>query len=147
MLANIFSCAFAASAVPLILQQSVIVPVLKATLDPNNVSSYRPITISSVFAKLAEKLLYPQLDDLLCETQFGFRPGHDTLPACIYLNDLLRYFQDQGSPAYICSLDAEKCFDKIWHDGLFYKNSPATITLDLLTRVVPLFLCTGALGC
>ena len=25
------------------------------------------------------------------------------------------------SPMYICSLDAEKCFDSLWHDSLFYK--------------------------
>jgi hypothetical protein len=25
---------------------------------------------------------------------------------------------------YACSLDAEKCFDKVWHDGLFYKLFP-----------------------
>jgi hypothetical protein len=27
----------------------------------------------------------------------------------------------EKSNIYICSLDAEKCFDSIWHDGLFYK--------------------------
>ena len=26
-----------------------------------------------------------------------------------------------SSNMFICSLDAEKCFDSIWHDGLFYK--------------------------
>ena len=99
-------------------------PVLKKpTLDPNDPSNYRPITISSVFAKLSEKLLTPQLvlDHLLCDSQFGFRPGRDTLSACALLNDLLHYYHDQGTAVYICSLDAEKCFDKIWHDGLFFK--------------------------
>jgi hypothetical protein len=27
----------------------------------------------------------------------------------------------KGSVVYIATLDAEKCFDKIWHPGLFYK--------------------------
>ena len=26
-----------------------------------------------------------------------------------------------GSPVFLCTLDAERCFDSIWHDGLFYK--------------------------
>ena len=26
-----------------------------------------------------------------------------------------------NSALYVCSLDAEKCFDSIWHCGLFYK--------------------------
>jgi hypothetical protein len=41
--------------------------------------------------------------------------------ACSYLNDLIAYYNSQCSPVYVCSLDAEKCFDKIWHDGLFFK--------------------------
>ena len=31
------------------------------------------------------------------------------------------YTNSQGSAVYVCSLDAEKCFDSIWHVGLFYK--------------------------
>jgi len=59
--------------------------------------------------------------DVIDDTQFGFRQGRDTLSACSFLNDVIYYFKDQGTPVYICSLDAEKCFDKIWHDGLFHK--------------------------
>jgi exonuclease III len=121
-LSRILNYALAHTVVPRQLQQSVIVPVLKkATLDPNQVSNYRPITISSVFAKICEKIMMPCIDDTLCETQFGFRPGRDTLSACSFMNDLLCYFNSHGSPVYMCSLDAEKCFDRIWHDGLFCK--------------------------
>ena len=41
--------------------------------------------------------------------------------ACSFLNDLMQYCRFNGSPMFICSLDAEKCFGTIWHDGLFYK--------------------------
>ena len=50
--------------------------------------------------------------------QFGFRKGRRTAMACNYLNDLSLYCKSKGSPLYICSLDAEKCFDTIWHEGL-----------------------------
>ena len=40
---------------------------------------------------------------------------------CALLNDVIAYFQEPGSPVYICTLDAEKCFDSVWHDGLLYK--------------------------
>ena len=57
----------------------------------------------------------------LSNTQFGFRSSRGTSFACNLLNDVRQFFRNQGSPLYICSLDAEKCFDRIWHDGLFYK--------------------------
>ena len=37
------------------------------------------------------------------------------------LNDIMCYCQHTNTNMLICSLDAEKCFDSIWHDGLFYK--------------------------
>ena len=40
---------------------------------------------------------------------------------CALLHDIVSYFILANSPLYISSLDAEKCFDSIWHDGLFYK--------------------------
>ena len=37
------------------------------------------------------------------------------------LNDVSAYANAQGSSLYVCSLDAEKCFDNTWHPGLLYK--------------------------
>ena len=39
---------------------------------------------------------------------------------CALWNDVA-YFQEQSSPVYICTIDAKKCFDSVWHDGLLYK--------------------------
>ncbi|CAL4109800.1 unnamed protein product, partial [Meganyctiphanes norvegica] len=36
-------------------------------------------------------------------------------------HDVAKYMNNSDTPIYICSLDAQKCFDSIWHDGLFYK--------------------------
>jgi hypothetical protein len=35
--------------------------------------------------------------------------------------DVKCYFEYKQSPLYLCSLDAEKCFDSIWHAALFFK--------------------------
>ena len=37
-----------------------------------------------------------------------------------YINEWYYYYYKK-SPLFSCSLDAEKCFDSIWHKGLFYK--------------------------
>ena len=47
--------------------------------------------------------------------------NRETSLGCVLLNDIVKYFNHNGSPIYICSLDAEKCFDTIWHDALLYK--------------------------
>ena len=50
--------------VPTKVRQSTIVPVLKKkTLDPSNASNFRPITSSSVFAKIFDLLVWPEVDD------------------------------------------------------------------------------------
>ena len=120
-LANVYSLILSYHIVPKLFQMSVIVPVLKKpTLNPNECSSFRPITISSTLTKLAELFLLPS-QELIAPNQYGFRRGRDTLAACSFINDIQCYFKDQQSPVFICSLDAEKCFDRIWHAGLLYK--------------------------
>ena len=119
--------------VPSVLVTGIIIPILKkSTLDPNIVNNYRPITPGSTHGKLIEFLILPA--DMAHPNQFEFRKGRGNAMACNYLNDLSLYCKSKGSPLYICSLDAEKCFDTIWHEGLFYK------LLDILPCSYWLFL-------
>ena len=108
------------SIVPNSFSLGVIVPILKKpTLNPNSPDNYRPITLSSTLSKVLEVIMMPA--DAVSKTQFGFRSGRGTSFACNLLSDVTQYFFNSGSPVFVCSLDAEKCFDRIWHDGLFYK--------------------------
>ena len=59
--------------------------------------------------------------DSVSNSQFGFRQLRGTSMACSFYNDVKSYFEATKSPLYTCSLDAEKCFDSIWHSALFYK--------------------------
>ena len=93
--------------------------IKKATLNPNMAENYRPITLSSVHTKLIERIMLPE--DNISDNQFGFRQGRGTAFGCSLLNDVIQYSIDGGSTIYVCSLDAEKCFDKIWHEALLYK--------------------------
>ena len=100
------------------------IPVLKKpTLNPTIPTNYRPIIVSSVFSKLFELLIYPH-EVPLGNTQFGFRTGFGVNHGASLLNDILCHSKFTKSSGYLCSLDAEKCFDSIWHDGLFYKMLP-----------------------
>ena len=120
ILADTYTLMISLAIIPDLFQSSIIVPILKkATLDPNIPTNYRPIAISSIHTKLVEYSLMPQ--DTASENQFGFRKDRGTSCAISLLNDTAAYTKTRGSPLYVCSLDAEKCFDSIWHSGLFYK--------------------------
>ena len=106
--------------VPAVLQTGVIVPILKKpTLNPNDPANFRPITVCSIYSKLIELLI--DIQDTASDTQYGFREKRGTDLCSVLLNDVISYFKFGKTPLFICSLDAERCFDKIWHDGLFYK--------------------------
>ncbi|MCG8430992.1 MAG: reverse transcriptase family protein, partial [Candidatus Omnitrophica bacterium] len=122
-LSNFYSVILSSGIVPYCFTVGTIIPLLKkATLNPNLPSNYRPITLTSTFAKLAEMFLRPDQDELgLSNGQYGFREGRGTDFCTAMLNDVSLYCNEQHTPLYICSLDAEKCFDRIWHPGLFYK--------------------------
>ena len=119
-LADIFTAIMSHSVIPPSFSTGIVIPVhKKSTLNPNVPQSYRPITLSTTYSKLLEHILMPdtQIDD----AQFGFREGRGTSLACSLLNDTISYFKVNKSPVYFATLDAEKCFDRIWHSGLLYK--------------------------
>ena len=122
-LSSFYSTIFSTGVVPYCFTIGTIIPLLKkSTLNPNLPANYRPITLTSTFAKLAEVFLKPDDDDLnLSNSQYGFRECRGTEFCTAMLNDVSLYCKSKHTPLHICSLDAEKCFDKIWHPGLFYK--------------------------
>ena len=114
LLVNIYSIMISLAIIPDIFQNCIIVPILKkATLDSNVPTNYRPIALSSIHTKLVEYLIMPV--DQANKSQFGFRKGRGTLFATSLMNDIASYTIAKGSSLYVCSLDAEKCFDSIWH--------------------------------
>ena len=106
--------------IPSVFTTGIIIPILKkSSLNPNLPENFRPITLSSVHSKLIESFMVPA--DQVSDVQFGFREKRSTSFACTLLHDIGLYFNSKGSPVYVCALDAEKCFDRVWHDGLFFK--------------------------
>lgn len=120
VLANVFSIILTYGIVPSSFKLSIIVPIIKkSTLNPDTVESFRPISLSSVFSKIIELIVFPSFK--IHDTQFGFQEGKGTGFVLNLVNDATSCFVGGGSPVYLCSLDAQKCFDSIWHDGLLFK--------------------------
>ena len=119
-LAYLYNAILTYSIVPSVFLTGIIVPILKkSTLNPNIAENYRPIMLSSVLAKMAELFMIP--DDNASDVQLGFRKKRSSSFGCAFLHDIASYCSSKHSPVYICALDAQKCFDSVWHDGLLYK--------------------------
>ena len=52
------------------------------------------------------------------------------------LRECLNYSRKNSSPVYMCFLDTRQAFDKVWHDGLFYKLSSLTSGDDAHTPAI-----------
>ena len=115
----------------------------KNTTDP---SSYRPIALIDILAKILEKIISHRLRNHLENTQqlnpnqYGFRPNRSTeqiIYTSLYFLDTYHNIRRFTASA---SLDVAKAFDKVWHQGLTYKlfnhfNMPQ-ITKKLLSHFI-----------
>ena len=112
------------SVIPKNFNRSIIKPILKdqkkSTNDTNNI---RPLSISNCLAQIFEKLILFNSPNLhyIHKNQFGFKRSTSCNHAIFTLKETIIRYVENKSSCKIASLDAEKAFDKIWRDGLFFK--------------------------
>ena len=106
--------------------------------DLSDPSNWRPITQTSVFAKLLEKLVHVRLlkyfmqNNIISEFQFGFMPGRSTQLAVFeLLKQIFSAMNNKKIFGSIC-LDISKAFDCTDHVQLFNKLSSCGIS-DLIS--------------
>ena len=124
----LFNRSLAAGHFPADFKEAFITPIVKKPgLDTTDVRSYRPISNLSVLSKLLERLVARQLRDyltsadLLPPLQSGFRPGHSTETAVLWvLSDILQAV-DRGNSAALVLLDLYAAFDTVDHEILLQR--------------------------
>ena len=91
--------------------------------------NYRPITLSPIFAKVFERLLFNSLlshfhnNNLFTKCQSGFLPGDSCISQLLSIvHEILSSF-DYKPPTDVRAifLDISKAFDKVWPQGLLFK--------------------------
>lgn len=104
-----------------------IVMIPKPNKPDNVLTSYRPISLLTTFSKIFEKLLLRRLlpilerKKIIPDHQFGFRHKHGTPEQC---HRVVAHIRDALEKKMYCSgvfLDVQKAFDKVWHQGLYFK--------------------------
>lgn len=107
-------------------KQAKVLPVYKGN-EKSKLDNYRPVSVTTVFSKIIEKVVYNQLSDylesnnLICPNQFGFRPNRSTNHAVIRLVDDMRINMDNGLHTGVVFMDFRKAFDTIQHACLLEK--------------------------
>ena len=113
--------------VPLDWKAADIVPIHKSGKkdDPQN---YRPVSLTSVVAKICEKIIkqvwtrHLEEYEVITERQFGFRAGRSCLTnlLCFY-SRVIDVVQERDGWADAIYLDLRKAFDKVPHQRLLWK--------------------------
>ena len=112
---------------PVTLKQAKVIMVPKPGKDPNDVSSYRPISLLPVLSKILEKLILikltnePNSMNWIPWHKFGFRKSHSTIQQCHRLEDTINKALEDKNYCPAVFLDVSQAFDKVWHRGLMLK--------------------------
>jgi hypothetical protein len=88
------------------------------------VTSYRPIRLLPILAKVFERLLVSRTDEavplnkLIPQYQFGFYENHSTAQQCHIIINKIRDSLEAKEMCASVFLDVQQTFDKVWHEGL-----------------------------
>ena len=109
-----------------ILYVYIYIPIFKSG-NEQCVNNYRPISVLSFFSNIYEKVManfltnFLDANDLLYNSQFGFRHNHSTSHAIITLIEKISRALDTGKIVCGIFIDFRKAFDVIPHKTLLKK--------------------------
>ena len=105
-------------------QSAIILPFPKPGKNPANVTSYRPIVLTSCLSKLLERIVHTRLmkhleyNNLVSPIQFGFRRNHCTTDALMRLQKHVLENRRLGRQSIAVFFYIKKAYDTIWRFGL-----------------------------
>jgi hypothetical protein len=99
----------------------------KKVANSNDPKDYRPISLTSNIAKIAEKMIAFKLKDFLknnniiIKQQSGFRNNRQTKDNICFMTQKIKENFNRGKKACGIFYDIAVAFDKVWHKGLLFK--------------------------
>ena len=124
---RLYNAILATGHFPQILKQAEVFLIHKPNKEPTLPTSYRPIALITLLSKIFEKLIAHRLRNYLENTgqmnlhQHGFRPGKSTEDVIIKSIFYIDTYSTLNKKVASASLDVEKAFDTVWHEGLAFK--------------------------
>jgi len=108
-------------------KNSVISMIPKKNKNSSNPKEYRPISMTSCIAKLAERLILSKMrefmdkNNIIIKQQSGFRKQRQTRDNLFHLTQKATETINRGKKMCSIFFDIASAFDKVWHKGLLYK--------------------------
>src|ERR1043165_1074748 len=125
-LSALINCSFRAGCVPDSLKIAKVCPIFKGGED-YIVANYRPIFVLPSFSKIYEKAVYNRLwnyitsNNILINTQYGFRPSHSAYMAIQHMYNKITYSLENRELVMGIFIDLAKAFDTVNHSILLRK--------------------------
>jgi len=104
-----------------------VVAILKKDKDKNMPTSYWSINLLFNITKVFEAIIndkivnFYNINDIIPESQFGFRHNHSTIHAINKLTSDINWTLNSKKCLGACLINLEEVFDMIWLDDLLYK--------------------------
>ena len=117
---KIINESFQSGAFPDKMKLAKVIPMFKKGC-PLTASTYRPISLLSVFSKITEKVMYERLykflekHETLYNLQFGFRASHSINHALVSLTEAIKNSLDNRKFGCGIFIDLQKAFDTVNH--------------------------------
>ena len=122
----LFKKSLAEGVVPEDWKRANVSPIYKKG-NKNIAENYRPVSLTSQCSKLMESIIrdeivqYLEANQLLKDSQHGFRTGRSCLTNILVFLDKITEWVDQGEMVDVVFLDFAKAFDKVPHQRLLLK--------------------------
>ena len=106
--------------------------------DKQTLKNYRPVSLLPTCGKIFERLIYNEMfgffldKGLISANQSGFKPEDSCINQFLSITRNIYKSFDDGYEVRAVFLDISKVFDKVWHDGLFFKLQENGISGKLL---------------
>ena len=107
-----------------------IIPLLKVpSLDKTQLSSYRLITLSSLYGKIVDTLILNRYSDIFQSSamQFVFKKNHSTNHCSFVIKEVVSYYLHNNFDVFACDIDMQKAFDRVALLKLFNKATSTNL--------------------
>ena len=103
--------------------ESILIPIPKKA-NSRKCSDFRTISLishaSKVLFKIIQRCIQPKIEEVLNESQDGFRRDRSTTEQITNIRNITEKIRDSQGYVFHNFIDFEKAFDRVWHKALWH---------------------------